>query len=457
MYDQALQQIIPKEVISDEGSAFWNKAEPELSAERKILKGGMWQPQAEWWDLPNFIKIFIGGYGAGKTNIGCKRIIAAALENAPVPVAAISPSFPMARQTVIVTIREFLQGKQSLYGKRFWWHYNASAKRFTIKFRGRTATIFIYSGDNPQALKGSNIAAAYIDEPFIQEEDVFRQILARVRHPNAVKPEIVITGTPEGISGWGYELCEGEEKARNDVGIVNAPTFMNKALDPKYVERLMQSYDEKSVQAYVMGRFVNTAGGLVYHGFDRGVNIKPNPMPDGAELGCGMDFNVNPFAFCVFWHKNSHIHVFAEYELPNADTDFACSILEEKHGRDLRYIYPDATGSRRQTSTPAGKSDHWQLERNGFIVLTRATNPRQKDRYNAVNGMLKPASGKPRLTIEPTCRKLIKYLSTYSYEQMNTKEQKGYSHLLDALGYPISYLYPVDKKSLDNTIRIVGY
>ncbi|WP_217878337.1 hypothetical protein, partial [Vibrio alginolyticus] len=82
------------------------------------------------------------------------------------------------------TIKELLQGKQSLL-EGFSWKYNKADWEFLIRYKGREGIIWIGSGDDPDALKGPNLCGALIDEPFIQSREVFEQMLARVRHPNA--------------------------------------------------------------------------------------------------------------------------------------------------------------------------------------------------------------------------------------------------------------------------------
>ena len=78
----------------------------EESQTYPILRGGMWPSQRKWWDMRNFIRMFIGGYGAGKTMALAKRMSALSIMNAPIPVATVSPTFPVAKKTIIVTLED---------------------------------------------------------------------------------------------------------------------------------------------------------------------------------------------------------------------------------------------------------------------------------------------------------------------------------------------------------------
>lgn len=450
---------IPSNRTGDD-KPFWSKDPPRLH-DGHVVAGGMFEHQRRWWDLPNFIKLLVTGYGGGKTFVGAKRIIASALNNAPAPVAVVSPTFPIARHTTIATITSLLAGKRTNHGRNFWWRYNKTMHEFRVRYHGREGLIIVYSGEDPASLIGPNLAAVWIDEPFVQDEAVFKQMVARVRNPEAVKREIFLTGTPEQLN-WGWGLAtKDEEHSKYDVGVVHASTAANLALGTWYTDQLRGAFDGKAAEAYIEGRFVNLASGQVYYAFDSSQHVVRLPTPPGAELGAGMDFNVNPMAMCVFWRAGSHLHFIKEYELPNADTEYACSLLRDDWCKGpntwehLKAVYPDATGTARKTAAPGGKSDFWYIQAAKFETHAPNANPKRRDRYNAVNGKFKPTAGRPTITIDPSCKRLIKYLSLYNHEGMNRPEQKAMSHLLDAFSYPIAHLFPAPG-GYATTVRLVG-
>lgn len=416
---------------------FWRKDEPIIEDEQ-VVTGGMWPAQRAWWDGPESTKLFLGGYGAGKTFVGGKRAISLALENSGCPFGVVSPTFPMARQTTIPTIMELLAGKQQQFGQRdFSWTYNKSIHEFIIRFKGRTGIIYIYSGENPKTLKGANLSGVWLDEPFIMHRDVYLQMKARIRHPNATRREMIMTGTPEEL-GWGYKLCKDPPVGGKPVGVYIGSTRENKALPADYVLELLANMTPEQAEAYVDGKFVNLTEGRVYYAFDDNDNVIDLDEPEGAKLGVGIDFNVNPMTAVVFWHLNGHMHVVKEYELKRSDTELLAAKLREDHGARLIDAYPDASGARVQSSS-AGRSDFTYLKEAGFKINAPFKNPLRKDRWNAVNGQLKPAINGINLTISPSCKKLIEYLSAYSHNLMN--KQDYMSHLTDALGYPVHRLF----------------
>jgi hypothetical protein len=434
---------------------FWRHEDPVVNAiTLEVELGGMWEHQRLWWNSPAFIKALVGGYGSGKTLIAAKRAIALALLNAPAPHLQISPSYKIAKRTIIPTIAALLDGKQSL-DPHLTYKYNKQDHEFIIKHRGRVGTIWVGSGDDPNSIKGPNVGSAGIDEPFIQPKEVFTQTHARVRDPRAKRRELGMTGTPEELN-WGYEICEGKERKKYDISVVHANTFANKALPRDYFEMLDRSYDDKMKLAYLAGQFVNLSRGQVYYGFDRERNVARLEDPQ-MDLEVGMDFNVNPMSAILFWRNGPHMHVCREIVLPNADTDYMCRALNEivfdrGHPYEgkcrIKNVYPDASGRNRSTSAPAGQSDFNVLEGHGYeLFYDPAGNPGVRDRENAVNAKLCPPRGAPpTLTIDPSCERLIQYLTEYSHERKH--KQKNMSHLIDALGYPVSYLYGIHRPYL---------
>lgn len=415
--------------------SFWRKQDPVLK-DGKVITGGMWPHQREWWNSDKFIKALVTGYGGGKTLIGAKRAIAIALNNAPAPHMSVSPSYKLAKRTTIPTIRKLLEGRKIPYS------FNKSDHEFKIKYRGRQATIWIGSGDDPEALKGPNLGSASIDEPFIQDKAVFEQMIARVRDPDAKLHEITLTGTPEQLN-WGYDICEGEEKKNYSIDLIQASTRANKALTSEYYKRMANGYTPEMLEAFGEGQFVNMAQGLIYYAFDLNKNVVDYELPSDIQIRVGMDFNVNPMCAVLFWQYEDHIHIFEEIQLPNANTKLMCDEIRMRYGDRPVYVYPDSSGGSRKTSASIGITDHSILEENGFFVECHNSNPPVRDRENAVNG----AFYHGRLTISSDCPKLKSALLQYDAQNRNKEQGKKLSHPIDAMGYPVEFLMPIEAGS----------
>src|SRR5262245_36982541 len=74
-YEQLCGSVDRSQVRKSSGKPFWREDDPVIDKDGKVIKGGMWDHQRELWNLPNFIKILVGGLGclAGDTLIDCPR------------------------------------------------------------------------------------------------------------------------------------------------------------------------------------------------------------------------------------------------------------------------------------------------------------------------------------------------------------------------------------------------
>ena len=383
--------------------------------------------QLKWWELPNFIKLLVGGYGCGKTYIGALRSLYLSYINRPHPGQFVSPTYNMQHKTIIPHLKEICQRSGMEYT------YKQQLSEFHIHNWG--GFFWFGSGDKPDSLRGPNLAWAGIDEPFIQKKEVLDQMLARVRLADAPQKEIFLTGTPEELN-WGYDLCMNDSD-QYDVGYIYGNTKDNVHNDPEYFNRLWNSYTPEMREAYLNGKFVNLTQGRVYKPFDRDKHIIHQNV-EGLTISAGLDFNVDYMTAEVFAIGNGWIHFIDEIRLTYDSDSF---ILAEK--LRSRYsginVYPDPTGKSRKSSST--KSDHQIFRDAGFRSIFRGQ-VKVRDRTNAVNKLLMHG----RLTIEPgKCPRLVADLERNVWKNNDIDKQADISmtHAGDAAGYPIEYIYPV--------------
>lgn len=392
-----------------------------------IDKGKMLVHQRRWWELENFFKLLVGGYGCGKTHIGAKRMIWLSYMNRPLPCLYVSPTYPQARRTIIYTLEEILTRSRIRY------YYNRTHHEFYIP--GWNGLIWIASGEIPNSLKGPNVAAAGIDEPFIQTKETFDVVISRVREAKARQAEIFLTGTPEQLN-WGYDVAMNDA-GDYDLGMIVGRTADNPHLSSDFVARMQKAYDENQQSAYLDGKFLNLTKGLVYRHFDRDRHIDRQEIGSGHTVFAGIDFNVDYMSAELFIKPiDGKIHFFDEIRLLDSDTYLLAEKLNERWPGIT--VYPDASGNSRRTS--AKKTDHTILKEAGFKVECRKANPPVRDRVNAFNGMLRNAD----VTFGNTPH-LIKDMErvTWRGSELNKTSDPALTHASDAAGYPIEYLNPV--------------
>jgi len=331
--------------------------------------------------------------------------------------------------------------------------------------------IIFRSLDNPDRLRGTNLAWMGIDELTYCQEKAWLRLQARLRHPLATELCGFGVWTPNGFD-WVYDRFIGPEALSGYEAILAKP-YENRYLPGDFYETLKHSYDEKFANQEVLGQYLNLLSGQVYYGFDRSANIKPTNYLSRLQLCWSLDFNVNPMAsvicqtedtttreMAMMGRRSSMVHVLDEIVLPNSNTQEACEEFQRRtapwiarQGQISVKLYGDAAGGARST---AGKSDY-QIIREFFRRAPEyqvsyhvpLANPAVRDRVNAVNAKLKNASGQIGLLVDPRCKRLVKDLEQVAWKADSNGNMTGdidksnseLTHISDALGYLVEAEY----------------
>ena len=208
--------------------------------------------------------------------------------------------------------------------------------------------------------------------------------------------------------------------------------------------------------------------GNVYYCFDERSHCKPLQRDESMQLFVSMDFNVDPMSVVIGQYgRNSaqrlldRCEILEEIVLPNSNTMSMMSrlLMELKKyqwGYTLEVeVYGDAAGTQRSSQS---QKSNWQIVAEYFAMDTsihyrfirKRANPMIVDRVNAVNTMLRSADGTVRLYADDVkCPELIKDFKKVKFQQdsdgnstgLLDKSDKKRTHISDALGYAIEYLF----------------
>jgi len=435
-------------------------------------------------DCPSLVGM-VTGYGGGKTHSLVRHATRLALRNQPIPVLCIEPTYPMIADILVPAFEELFEEWQIGY------KYNENRKRYivtSIPYKGKRiktkGVIWMRSGDNPKRLKGPNIAAAFIDEPFIQDEGVLKQARARVRHPRSKDRIVFLTGTSEGL-GWGNETLA--EKCRlvksetvqgktgpvevqyyegDGIKFVSTSSEINTALGADYFDNLRASHTDLEIQAYIGGQFINLSQGRVYYAYDRQYDT-PYTLRYDLPVMVWCDFNATecPMSWNVAQEHDGLIHVTHALWKQYTNTAAMCEYLYEVLTRDGRPLprslifYGDSSG--RNTVSSAANSDWVQIEqffrqagkydREGLQLKYRACRS-IRDSAAAANALLQNANGesKLRLVPGPATEHLRKDLELVVWAENGTKEDdkdKMRTHAGSTVRYFADYEYPIITKA----------
>lgn len=333
----------------------------------------------------------IGGYRSGKTVAAAMKMIALGIENAPCMGLMVAPTYTMARDVLFRTTAAYLDA----IGLPYVWRKHEST--FTVApGYPQQFDVLLRSGDRPDRLVGLTVGWAIIDEPGLQKAEVAEQVWNRVSDPRAKVPQMVLTGTPEGMSNWLYEWLV--TKPMPGTRVIRARTTDNTHLSAGYVPSLLARYSPEQVEQYINGEFVLLEGGA-YDEFKRSKHHAKAERPFRGEVCVGADFNWGRYLWPIVSVNGEQGHVFGEALKENANTWDAADLLIDRlqalhvqhEGQPasieslvrMTTIYADASGEQRKSS--ASKSDLAILRSKGFRVVAPASNPRIKDRMTTLN------------------------------------------------------------------------
>lgn len=226
------------------------------------------------------------------------------------------------------------------------------------------------------------------------------------------------------------------------------PTITSPFIPKAEIEAARKDMDEKSFRQEFLASFESMSG-RVYYAFDRKehiANIEFNPK---LPIWVGMDFNIDPMSTVIFQPQpNGQVWAIDEIVQVSSNTDDICAELEKRYYKYQNQvtIYPDPAGSARQHAR--GESDLDIIREHGFKrIKVRRQHSAVADRVNAVNRLLKTASGEIRLYISPKCKHLIDSFEQTLYipGTRDVDKSLGVEHSADAAGYCIELEFPLRK------------
>ena len=397
--------------------------------------------------LDTKFRAYVGGFGSGKTFVGCLDLLFFAGEHPNVVQGYFAPTYADIRDTFWPTLDEAAE----LLGFNIKVH---KANKEVHLYRGKIyyGAIICRSMDTPSSIVGFKIARALVDEIDTLAADkataAWNKIIARMRLvvKGAVNG-IGVTTTPEGFK---FVYKRFSQEVGRDYSMVQASTYENAAmvkadgqpaLPPDYIQSLRDTYPDELIDAYLMGKFVNLTSGTVYRCFDRGRNGSSEAIKPKEPLKIGMDFNVGNMAATVFVPRQNGWHAVSEVS-GGLDTPSMIDTIKERYSDHQITVYPDASG-KNTSSKGASLSDIGLLRQAGFSIRAKNSNPRVKDRVLAVN----TAFEKQRVWVNATaCPETTRCLEQQSYNKAGEPDKaSGNDHQNDATGYPIVYEFPVIK------------
>mgnify|MGYP000595392291 CR=1 FL=1 len=382
---------------------------------------------------------FIGGFGSGKTYVGCLDLLIFAGQNPKVVQGYFAPTYPSIRDIFFPTMEE------AAHDMGFTVVTRESNKEVHI-YRGGAyyGTVICRSMDNPESIVGFKIARALVDEIDIMPADkadrAWNKITARLRLKiDGVVNGIGVTTTPEGFK---FVYNKFKKDTTESYSMVQSSSYENQEYLPDdYIDTLIETYPAELAKAYLRVSFVILTSGTVYNQYNRITHRSRETIQEKEPLRIGMDFNVTNMSAVVYVMRGKQWH--AVDELSGIyDTPAMITTIKERYKDHNIRVYPDASGKSRKT-VDASTSDIALLEEARFVVYAHGSNPLVKDRVIATN----QAFSKDLLYInDEKCPEYARCMEQLAYDKNGEPDKKSnIDHLPDAGTYPIAYEMPVVK------------
>ena len=397
------------------------------------------EPQDDFVFSDEQYPLFVGGFGAGKSESLFKRLLIQKLAYPKLNQGYFAPTFDLIDLIAFPRLEELLTECGLSY------KLNQSKKTFDIKGYGK---IICRSMEKPSKIVGFEIADAVVDEldtlKTDHAQDAWNKIIARCRQK---KKDGLVNTTAVGTTPEGFRFCYDRwvKRGGKKYAIYRAPTASNPYLPESYIDGLRESYPPALLKAYLEGEFVNLSSGGVYPDFDRTLNSSKETIKPREVLHIGMDFNVLKMAAVVFVLRDGL--AVAVDELVNVrDTPAMAELIKDKYPDHTIKIYPDAAGQA-TSSKNSSESDHIILRKFGFTLVVNGNNPAVKDRINACNAQILNSNGVRSFKVNvDLCPSLTEALEQQAYDKHGAPDKStGHDHVLDAYGYFIVKQFPIKR------------
>lgn len=398
-------------------------------------------PQYDFVYAAERFPLFLGGFGAGKSEALVCRMLRLLGDNPGCNVGYFAPTYDLIR----LIAWERFETKLSEWGVPY--RLNKSSNDLDVAGLGR---VIFRTLDNPARIVGFEIADAGIDEldtlKTEQAREAWNKVIARCRQrkPDGTQNSAAVATTPEGFR-FAYERWQ--RNRADGYAMYRAPTHSNRNLPDGYIESLRSTYPPNLLEAYINGEFVNLTSGAVYPDFDRELNGTHESLKSGEPVHVGCDFNVHNCTAVVYVVRDGCPVAVGEL-VGVRDTPALARTLKERYadrGHSVT-MYPDASGAANK-SVNASESDIAILRQAGFVIRARPTNPAVRDRVAAVNALICNSDGERRLRVNAAlCPHMVETLEQQAYDRNGEPDKAGgLDHAADAMGYPLAYMYPIKR------------
>lgn len=337
------------------------------------------------------------------------------------------------------------------------WSHSAFPSKSRFEFSGRRK-VYVIGAEKISRIRGHAVYHAYLDELAFFEKPLAPMWRAIRPTLSDLKGGATMSTTPNGKGTQAYDVyLQAMEKP--DWETFCWKTIDNPWIDPKEIEDAKRELDRESFLQEYEAQWQGF-GDVAYYNFQEACHIKQQEIQFNHPIHLCFDFNVNPTSLLLSQHQEGRALYKREYSLANSSTEETvkvfCEEFQAHRGKMELFIRGDAAGKARSSNT--GRSDYHYVEEvltaHGFPFTRQvpSKNPPIVDRVKHVNSWLKPYVGDPRVEIDPSCKDLIRDLSSQGLDGRVPSKKNNLGHKADALGYDIFWAATYGKAQKQSTL-----
>jgi len=403
---------------------------------------------AQWDFMQDYETKFLhlsAGFGFGKSRTLVLKLLELSKLNAPYAGGIVVPSYTDFTRDVKIAFEDIFH-EHNIKAE-----YHGSEHKYKLPWTKGP----LYVATAEKKIRGPNWAYAGINELTLISIERFREVIGRVRVKGAKFPQVVSSGTPEGISSEYYSIFV--EKPWPNSRILYGDTRENAHnLDESYIQSLFDSYPSQLIDAYLKGLWVNLTGNRFYFSFDKIRNHSDKERDDSQPYYIGIDFNVDPMCATIWQKFGKNIYCVDEIVLQGGEgyrTENLVEALQSKgYGPYNAMLYPDPAGQARSTK---GLPDHETLRRAGYQVIARKVAPRLRERQVNVCNLFEKQIIWVNTKKAPWLTKDLLAVEQDPATLEKKKNNPNLTHASDSMDYLISELFPFNGHKTQNiTTRI---
>lgn len=349
----------PRSQSQSKSTANKSKSRSAEKARSHDAKLDLSDPQNEFLLSKARFLAYVGGYGSGKSFIGCVRVL---LMPAGSRGMILAPSYGTLKDATLKTFWDVLEimGLPREYVVEF----NKTEMRMML---ANGTEILWRSADYPDSLRGPSLDWCYLDEGAYIQREAWDIAVSRLR--GSVGPHVAwITSTPNGKANWLYKLWVEQASTIADhdkkYHLVSAPTWSNKHLPEGYMDNADGLSDLKRAQEYG-GEFHDMSEARLRREWLRFIrDIPKGPVTVGVDLASSTSAKADYTAMVAVVNGKHRQHVVdsARHKLPFSESTEA--IADFCIRNKARIVYVESV----QYQIAAVQTLSQMLRKHGIIV-----------------------------------------------------------------------------------------